>query len=375
MVIAVNTRLLIRDRLEGIGRFTNETLRILTRDHPEHQFVFIFDRQYTDEFIYSDNIIPVTGFPQSRHPVLWYLFFEKSVPAIINKYKAELFLSPDGWLSLQSDVKSLPVIHDLNFFHFPEYIPWHIRKYYHYYFPKFVSKANRIATVSQFSKQDIASLFSYDPGKIDVVFNGVNACFKPVSEDDQVLVREKYTRNCPYFLFVGLIHPRKNLAGLIKAFDGFRKSTDSNVKLLVAGSRKWWTTDVQSALNQSEYKEEIIFTGRVPDEELKMITASALALTYVSHFEGFGLPVLEAMYCDTPVIASGVTALPEVGGDAVLYADPASVESIKSALLSIYHDTALRKRLIDMAKLQRAQFSWNRTAALLWESMMRCTGT
>ncbi|MBN2482083.1 MAG: glycosyltransferase family 4 protein [Bacteroidales bacterium] len=374
MVIAVNTRLLIHDRLEGIGRFAHETLRILTRDHPEHQFIFIFDRKFSDEFVYSDNVLPVTGFPQARHPLLWYAFFEMMVPAIINKHKAGLFLSPDGWLSLRSDVKSLPVIHDLNFFHLPGYIPWHIRQYYQYFFPKFVSKANRIATVSSFSKRDIVSLFHYDPGKIDVVYNGANECFKPVTEEVRHLIREKYTRSCPFFLSVGLIHPRKNVTGLIKAFDGFRKSSESNVKLLIVGSKKWWTNDMQSALDAAAFRDEIIFTGRLPDEDLRMITASALALVYVSHFEGFGIPMLEAMYCDTPVVASKITALTEVGGDAVLYADPSSVESIKAAMLSMYRNSDLRLNLVEKARIQRAQFSWKRTSELLWESIVKCSG-
>lgn len=374
MVIAVNTRLLIHNKLEGIGRFTNETLKILTRNHPEHQFVFIFDRKYHEEFIYSDNIIPVTGFPQSRHPVLWYAFFEWSIPSIVGKYKADVFLSPDGWLSLRSHVKSLPVIHDLNFFHLPEYIPWHVRTYYRHFFPKFIRKADRIVTVSEFSKQDILSLFDVDPDKIDVIYNGANECFKPITDKDQALIRKKYTHKCPYFLFVGLIHPRKNLTGLIRAFDGFRKSVDSNVKLLIAGSRKWWTHDMQSSYNESAYKEEIIFTGRIPDEELHKIMASALSLIYPSHYEGFGIPLLEAMYCDTPVIASKTTSLPEVGGDAVLYTDPASVESIKSAMLNVFGDPELRKNLIDRGRIQREKYTWNKTAGLLWESIMRCTG-
>ncbi len=374
MVIAVNTRLLIHNKLEGLGRFTNETLKILTRNYPEHQFVFIFDRKYHEEFVYSNNIIPVTGFPQARHPVLWYVFFEWSIPSIIKKYKADIFLSTDGWLSLRSNVKSLPVIHDLNFFHLPEYIPWHVRTYYHHFFPKFIRKADRIATVSEFSKQDILSLFDVDPNKIDVVYNGANKCFKPIADKDQAPIRKKYAHQCPYFLFVGLIHPRKNLAGLIRAFDGFRKSVDSNVKLLIAGSRKWWTHDMQSSYHESVHKEDIIFTGRIPDEELYKIMASALALIYPSYYEGFGIPLLEAMYCDVPVIASKATSLPEVGGDAVLYVDPTSVESIKSAMLKVFGSPELRKSLIDKGRVQSEKFTWNKTADLLWKSILRCIG-
>jgi glycosyltransferase involved in cell wall biosynthesis len=373
MVIAVNTRLLLHDRLEGIGRFTHETLKLLTRAHPEHEFVFIFDRKPSDEFIYADNVTPVIGFPQARHPLLWYMFFEQSVPRLLKKHKAGLFLSPDGWLSLRTPVVSLPVIHDLNFFHLPAFIPWHVRKYYHYFFPRFIRKAGRIATVSEFSKSDIASYFAYDPNRIDVVYNGTDESFRPVDEKDRNLIRAKFSRHCPYFLFIGLIHPRKNLTSLIKAFDAFKKSVNSNVKLLVVGSRQWWTKDMQSALDGSDFRDEVIFTGRVPDEDLRMITASALALVYASYFEGFGIPLLEAMYCETPVITSRASSLPEVGGDAVLYVDPSSVESISAAMLSMFCDTKLRQSLIEKARLQREHFTWERTADLLWDSMMQCT--
>src|SRR3990172_9139072 len=171
MIIAVNTRLLLHNKLEGIGRFTDETLKIITRKHPEHSFVFIFDRGFSAEFIYSGNITPVICPPPARHPVLWYFFFEWGIPAVLRKYKADMFLSPDGWLSLRTPVKSIPVIHDLNFFQFPDFIPGSVRAYYQYYFPRFVGKADRIATVSSFSRQDIAEKFGYDMGKIDVVFN------------------------------------------------------------------------------------------------------------------------------------------------------------------------------------------------------------
>jgi glycosyltransferase involved in cell wall biosynthesis len=372
MIIAVNARLLLQDKLEGIGRFTSETLKIITRSHPEHQFIFIFDRPYSAEFIYSGNITPVVCFPQARHPVLWYLFFEMAVPRVLRKYKADLFLSCDGWIPLRAKVRCMTVVHDLNFFHYPEFIPWLVRKYYDYFFPRFIRKSYRIATVSEFSRNDIVNRFQIDKRKIDVVYNGANEDFRPLPEDEQAKVREQFSRGCPYFLFVGLIHPRKNIAGLISAFEGFKQSFVSNVKLLIAGSLKWWTPDMQRALDAAYFRHDIIFTGRVSDSELAKITASALALVYVSHFEGFGIPVLEAMHCDVPVIASAVASLPEVGGDAVLYVNPASVESIRQAMLNIFYHHILRRELIEKGRIQRSKFSWEKSAGLLWKSIEKC---
>jgi glycosyltransferase involved in cell wall biosynthesis len=372
MIIAVNTRLLLPDKIEGIGRFARETLSLITRNHPEHKFIFIFDRKYADEYLFSNNITPVVCFPPARHPLLWYWFFEWGIPSVLKKTRADLFLSPDGWLSLRTPVKSLPVIHDLNFFHYPEFIPFPVRQYYHYYFPRFIKKAGRIATVSAYTRNDLITRFDYNPDKIDVVYNGASKAFHPLNEKEKQHVQDIYTNGCPYFLFVGLIHPRKNLANLISAYDQFKQTDHNQVKLLVVGSRKWWTDDMQQAFEKCSYQKDIIFAGRKGDDELGIITASALGMVYMSHFEGFGLPLLESMYSDVPVICSNTSSMPEVGGNAVLYADPSNVESIASAMLKVYKDTALRNDLISKARLQREKFGWEKTAGLLWESIDKC---
>jgi len=227
--IAVNTRLLIKDKLEGIGWFTYETLKRITAQHQEHEFIFIFDRAFSDEFIFSDNIKPVVVGPQARHPLLYYTWFEYSIPKVLKKHKPDLFLSPDGYLSLSTDVKSLAVIHDLNFEHHPADLPFPDRKYYRHYFPRFADKAARIATVSEYSKNDIINTYKVDAGKIDVVYNGANESYQPIAADKQAQTRAKYSKGKPYFLFVGALHPRKNLVNLFKAFDEFKTSSSSEM--------------------------------------------------------------------------------------------------------------------------------------------------
>jgi len=379
MNIVVNTRLLLTNKLDGIGWFTYETLLRVTRLHPEHHFTFLFDRKYSEEFIFSKNITPVVIAPQARHPFLWYSWFEWSVPRALKKYKADLFLSQDGYLSLSTDVRSMTVIHDLNFEHFPKDLPWLVRKYYKFYFPEFAKKAARIATVSQYSKNDIVNIYHIDPDKIDVVYNGANENFKPISNDEKQLCRKKYTHSAPFFLFIGALHPRKNLANLFIAFDSFKKiiSNDSGkppnhieeakTKLLIVGKKKWWTKEMQFAYQAMQFKNEVIFIDRLSGIELNNVMASALALTYVSNFEGFGIPVLEAMYCETPVITSDVTSMPEIGGDAVLLVDPASTDSITNAMVKVAKDQKLREKLINKGKIQRQKFSWDKTAELLWQ--------
>ena len=132
MNIAVNTRLLLKNKLEGIGWFTFESLKRITTQHPEHHFFFIFDRDFSEEFIFSDNITPLIQFPPARHPFLFFAWFEYALPSLLNKLKPDLFLSPDGFLSLRYQGKSMNVIHDLNFEHYPEDLPALIRWYYRY---------------------------------------------------------------------------------------------------------------------------------------------------------------------------------------------------------------------------------------------------
>ena len=369
MRIAVNTRLLLKDKLEGIGWFSYETLKRIVTNHPEHQFIFIFDRPYSEEFIFSENITPVVICPPARHPVLFYLWFEFQVPRMLKKYKADVFLSPDGYISLKTKVPQLAVIHDISFAHRPQDIPGMKRWYYNYFFPKFARKATRIATVSNHSKTDIAKTYQINPEKIDVVYDGCNEEFRPFPLEEQKLFQEKYTNGVPYFLFVGALHPRKNVAGLLKAFNSFKTNSDSPAKLLIIGGEMHKTGEISETLQKMQFKKDVVFTGRVSQEELYGIFGAALALTFVPFFEGFGIPILEAMSAGVPVICSNTTSMPEVGGDAVLYVEPENVKQIASAMEKIASDSDLRSELIEKGFNQTMNFSWDKTASLLWESI------
>ncbi len=369
MKIAVNTRLLLKNKLEGIGWFTYETFKRITQQHPEHEFFFIFDRKFDDSFIFSDNITPLVTGPQARHPVLFYLWFEHSIPRVLNKINADLFISPDGYLSLATNKKSFVVMHDLNFEHYPKDIPFLARHHYCHYFPKYARKAERIATVSEFSKSDIVNQYHVDPDKIDVVYNGANEQFRILTEDEIRKVREKYTLGFPYFLFIGALHPRKNLVNLFKAYDRFRESNENGIKLMIVGEKFYWTHAISEAYEQMKYKDDVLFSGRIEFDELQNIMGAALALTYVSYFEGFGIPIVEAFYAGIPVITSSITSMPEVAGDAALLVDPFSIESINDAMQKIATDEYLRKTLIEKGTERKKLFTWQKSADRLWESI------
>ena len=370
MRIAVNTRLLLKGKLEGIGWVAYETLRRMVLAHPEVEFYFIFDRKPDPMFLFADNVKPVVLFPQARHPFLFIWFFEWSVPRTLRKIKADLFYSPDGYLSLRSKVPQVVEFHDLNFEHFPGDMPkihlWHYKKF----FPKFAHKAERIVTVSKFSKQDIVDCYHVDPEKIDVAYNGVNEVFGPLAEEQQEQVRMKYCGGHPYFMFVGSLHPRKNLARLFTSFDLFKKRSQNDVKLVIVGEKRWWTEPIQKAFDAMSCQDDVIFTGRLSAEDLHQMTAAALASVYVSYFEGFGIPILEAFKCDTPVITSNVTSMPEVAGDAALLVDPFNEEDIAQAMVKML-DEEVRKELIEKGRARARDFSWDHAADIIWNSLMK----
>lgn len=365
----VNTRLLLKNRLEGIGWFSYQTLRRITTAHKDIHFVFLFDRDFDEEFIFSDNITPLILSPQARHPFLYYAWFEFSVKGTLDRLKPDLFLSPDGFLSLGARCRQLPVIHDINFLHNPKDSKWLTAKYYNYFFPRFARKATRIATVSEFSKKDIAANYQIDPAKIDVVYNGINDGFRSLSEDVKAAVRGRFSDGEEYFLFVGSLHPRKNIARLIQAFDLFKKETNSSMKLLLAGPHFWGLKDIYAAIDASGCKKDIVFTGRLSNTDLADVMASAFALSFVPYFEGFGIPIVEAMQCGTPVITSNVTSLPEIAGKAALTVDPYNIQEIAQAMIKLVRQPEARAELIAEGQHRKNEFSWDRSADLLWRSI------
>ena len=370
MRIAINTRLLLKSRLEGIGWFTYESLKRICIAHPEHEFIFIFDRKYDDEFVFSDKVTPVVVGPQARHPFLYLLWFEFSIPKILKKYKADIFLSPDGYLSLKTNVPSISVIHDLNFEYYPKDMSSINLWYYKKMFPLFAKKAKRVITVSEYSKTDIHKLYGIDNSKIDVAYNGVKDVYCPLPSDTQNKVRIEISNSNKYFVFVGALNPRKNLVGLFKAFDIYKQSSQSATKLVIVGNKMRWTKKIQRTYEQMNFKTEVIFLGHLSPERLNQVVASSIAMVYVSYFEGFGIPIIEAFKAETAVITSNVTSMPEVAADAAFIVDPFNYSEIAEAMQKIEEDETLRNSFIEKGKLRAKDFSWDITAKVIWESII-----
>ncbi len=375
MQIVVNTRILLKDKLEGMGWFAFQTLKQITLKNPDVHFVFLFDRPFNQDFVFADNVTPLILSPQARHPFLYYAWFQHSVKRLLDKMQPDLFLSPDGFLSLGAKCKQLPVIHDINFLHHPQDSKWLTSKYYNYYFPKFAKEATRIATVSEYSKQDISKNYGIDKNKIDVVYNGINSFFKPIDEATKQTVKQKYTAGKNYFVNVGSLHPRKNISNLIRAFSLFKKETNSDMKLVLAGPHYWGLSEIKEVIAQTNLKEDVVFTGRLADEELNLALGTALALTFVPYYEGFGIPLIEAMQAGVPIITSNVTSMPEIAGEAALLIDPLEVNDIKNAMTKLYQQPALRESLISKGNTQKQKFSWEKSGELLWQSVLKATNS
>ena len=366
MRIAVNTRLLLHGKLEGIGRVEYELLSRITRDHPEHEFIFIFDKKYSEEFIFSDNVKPIVVMPPTRAPILMYLFFEWSVYRTLKKHKADIFISPDGWVSLRSKVPTISIIHDLNFEYFPEFFPRKMLRYYQHFFHKFAKRADKIVAVSEYTKQDIIKCYDINPSKVDVVYNACSDNFHPISEEHKVRTREKYTDGCEYFIFVGSLHKRKNLVNLFLAFDNYKDLSNKDTKLVIVGNKKWWKGDIENTYNTLKNKSSVIFTGFLSAEYVNDIVASAIAELYISFFEGFGIPILEAFNAETAVITSNTTSMPEVAGDAAIIVDPYKVDEIVSAMIKVESDVECRNELILKGRQQSQRFCWDNSAKKFW---------
>lgn len=357
--------------MDGIGLFTFETFQKITDQHPEIEFIFIFDRIPHPDFITHQNVSYEVISPQTKHIYLFKYWYQIALKKLLKKIDPDLFIGTDGMIPLKSTIKSLAIIHDLNFEHYPEHLPKNVLSYYKKWFPQFAKKADRIATVSEFSKTDIINTYQIESSKIDVVYNGAQENFKPIPKKEIEQLQNKYTSGNPYFLFVGTLHPRKNLIRLFSAFDQFKSKTQSNFKLLVVGKKMWWTKEIETAYNLLQHQSSIVFTNRVTAQELYQITAGAYALAYTPVFEGFGIPLVEAMNCGVPIITSNVTSMPEVVEDAAILVDPFSIDDISNAMEKITTNVELRKELSEKSLLQAKKFTWEKTAGLLWKSILK----
>ena len=358
-------RLLLPGRKEGVARYTYETTKRIVRNNPQHKFFFIFDRAFDKDLIFSNNVTPVVVGPQARHPWLWHWWFEISLPRILKKHKIDLFYSPEMYISLKANVPTLMVSHDIVFETFTEHFLKHHLKYLLKMVPKFHRAADHIVAVSNFGKQDIIKHYNIPADKISVAGNACPDGFAPVTNEKKLQVQQKYSKGSPFIMYVGSIHQRKNVLRMIQAFDKYKKQSHSDLKFLVIGRMSWKTDQIQNAIENTA---DVIWLNQI-EEELKDIMASSEALFFASLYEGFGIPILEGMQSEVPVITSNANAMKEVAGDAAILVDPHSIEEMANAIQEATTNQSLRETLIEKGKSRVAYYSWDKTAKHLEEKL------
>ncbi len=354
--------------MEGIARYIYETTKAMVLAHPEDEFHFFFDRAYDKKYVFADNVIPHVLFPQARHPLLWHLWFEYAVPRKLKKLDIDVFYSGDMYLSKSTMVPQLLVSHDLNFVHQPEYLQKKHRAYLKKNMPLFHSIADHIISVSDYTKSDIVNHYGIDPQRISVAGNATPEGFTPLDSERIKKIRDQYTDGKPYYIYVGSLHPRKNIARLLKAYDLYKQATGSDYKLVIYGRNAWETSDISEVLKSLNYKQDVIFLSN-NEPQVSDIMGAAFALTYVSLFEGFGIPILEGFSAGVPVITSTRTSMPEVAGDAAILVDPESTQAIANAMVKLHSDEKLRFQLIEAGHLQKELFSWEKTAKTIYSQL------
>lgn len=357
--------------MDGIGWFTLETMPRMAEANPGHQFFFLFDRPVDPSFTFPANVTPVVVRPVTRLPLLLKFWNRYSVPLALKRIRPDLYISPDCFLPPEIRIPSIVTIHDLNFEHFPQFMATRYRTLYRTWVRNAARLSSRITTVSAFSAADIARTYGINPEKIDVVYSGLNTFFQPVSQAEIQSVLQKHRIGVPYFLVSGSLHPRKNPHRTIEAFVQFRRSHPVPYKLVFAGNVVPGNKELAYALSGNPYRDDIIFTGRITNHEMNALFRGASALLFASIFEGFGLPILEAAEAGIPVITSGNTSMLEIGGESSLLVNPMDPNEIAAAMLRITNDQELSEKLVAKSKNLIGQYTWDNTASLFWESILK----
>lgn len=370
MTIAVNAIFFNSAYLEGYGHYTLSIFKLLVNQYPEHQFVFVYDRPHTAELIVGKNVQSITVAPAARHIPAFFYWYNISAALAVKKLKADVWIQPYGFCSMSSTTPQLLVVHDLAFKHFPKHISWMQRWHYAAMTPRFLKKAKRVVTVSEFSKKDIVESYPNLQLNPTVISGAARSGFMPLSWEEKEQVKEAYTDGYEYFLCVGGINPRKNMMHILKAFSLFKKWHKSNMKLVFAGRLAWQYQDFVEKLKTFKYRNDVVLTGYVEEKILQKLTGAAYASLYVTHLEGFGLPIVEAMQSGVPVVVGNNSSMPEVGGEAVLYSDADNPENIASQMQALYRNEKMRENLIQKGLERAAQYSWENAAQLFWKEIL-----
>jgi len=358
MKIAVNARPLLFGKKEGISVYAEHLIRRLVALRPEADFQLYFDRYKGLEQFEFRNADQQVLFPITRHRWLWTWWFDHSLSGAVRRLQPAVFYSPEGHGLKNTEIPQLVTLHDLAFEHRPEDLPKALAEHYRRRSPLLAHRAAAVLTVSEDCRQDLVARYSLAPEQIHLVPPALPDCFyhTPPAE-------VHWPDRRPYFLMLGALHPRKNPEMALEAFGRYRER-GGKADLVFAGKPfRFYASKFEHLLESHRHRSSIRVLGWVGEADKRGWLKGARALLFPSWFEGFGLPILEAFAMGTPVVASDRTSLPEVGGDAGLYADPRDVEAWAEHMLMLEH--ARPEGFEAKAGDRLWAYSWDRSAKTL----------
>ena len=349
-------------RRAGLGRYADSLARALLPLLGD-ELAFFYNREAGIEPLAGLEGVPAATVNLGYKPwrmLVWLgqvgrVGFNRLVPG------ATLFHATEHLLLPLRGTPTVLTVHDLIFRRYPAHHKRLNRWYLNATMPLFCRRAGHIIAVSEQSKRDVIESYGIPPEKITVIYEAADPRFCPQPAETVAAVRTRYSLPDRYLLFVGTIEPRKNLGRVLTAFERLHAEglTDA---LVIVGKRGWLYDDFFARLEGSPAKQAVIFPGFVPDADLPVVYAGAQTLAFPSEFEGFGLPVLEAMACGVPVVCSKTSSLPEVTGDAALLVDPLNVDALTEALRRVLSEPSLAADLRARGLARAARFSWARAA-------------
>lgn len=349
-------------RRAGLGRYAESLTRALVAAHPG-RYVLFYNRERGTQPLPGLEQWPTRTVALGYKPwrtLVWlgqlaHVGFDSLVP------DAELFHATEHLLLPLGSVPTVLTVHDLIFRHLPAHHKPLNRWYLNLTMPLYCRRATHVIAVSEQTRRDLMTVYGLAPEKVTVVYEAADSRFCLQQPRAVAEVHARYGLPERYLLFVGTIEPRKNLSRLLAAFEAIHTDGLSD-GLVIVGKRGWLYDDFFSRLERSPARDAVLFPGYVPDQDLPAVYAGAQALIFPSLYEGFGLPVLEGMACGTPVVASSASSIPEVGGDAALYFDPADVGEMAVTLRRVLSDRVLQEELRARGLAQAARFSWAQAA-------------
>ena len=358
MRFAIDARLVYYTQA-GIGQYTIRLIRALAALNQEDEFLILQSRKHIE---------PIVDQPNFRRIGLWTpphnRFEQWMLPLELLRVDADILHSPDFIPPLRSRrFRSIITIHDLAFLIYPRFLTEESARYYGQ-IDRAVQHAHHIIVPSNATKQDTINLLGVPESKITVISEAANPLFHPMDREEAWARARSRFPQLPreFILFVGTLEPRKNLPTLLRAYRHLREAYKVEAELVFVGRRGWLVEDLFRQVADLGLQPYCHFLGRVEDSELLFLLNAARCLTLPTHYEGFGLPPLEAMACGTPVVVSNVASLPEVVGDAGLLVDPNAWEELAVALWRVLTDEELVRELRQKGQQRAALFSWERAA-------------